>query len=364
MTSPLTGPVHVIGAGLIGTSIALALRRAGVDVTLEDSTDRHADVAIGMGAGRILTEADQPELVVVAVPPRASGSVMAEATVRFPLATVTDVASVKAVVLDDARRAKGDLARIVGGHPMAGRESSGPSGARADLLDDKLWVITPLPGNAEDDLLRVHRLVTTCGAYAVEMSPEEHDRAVALISHVPQLISSALAAQLTSADESHVRLTGSGLRDMTRIAGSNAQMWSDIVAGNSIPIRDALTALMDELRGLEVTLNALAADPSSDSAVGRVEDLLRSGAEGKTRIPGKHGAAESPYVKVQVMVPDEPGSLAGLFVAAGELGINLEDVSIEHVLGRPSGLVDLFVHPAASAALCEGLTNKGFDVRA
>lgn len=364
MTSPVTGPVHVIGAGLIGTSIGLALRRAGVDVTLEDSEAENLKQAVGMDAGRAPSAADQPELVVVAVPPRASGAVMAEATMRFPLATITDVASVKAVVLDDARLANGDLARIVGGHPMAGRESSGPSGARADLLDDKLWVITPLPGNSEEDLLRVHRLVTTCGAYAVEMSPEEHDRAVALISHVPQLISSALAGQLRDAEETHVRLAGTGLRDMTRIAGSNAQMWSDIVAGNSVPIRDSLTALMEELRALEVTLNALAADPSSGSAVEKVEDLLRSGAEGKARIPGKHGAADSPYVKVQVMVPDEPGSLARLFVAAGELGINLEDVSIEHVLGRPSGLVDLFVHPAASAALCEGLTDKGFDVRA
>lgn len=363
MTSLLTGPVHVIGAGLIGTSIALALRRAGVEVTLADSSQANMGEAVRMGAGRPITAADQPDLVVVAVPPRASGSVMAAATLRYPLATVTDVASVKTVVLDDARMGDGDLARIVGGHPMAGRESSGPGGARADLLDDKLWVITPLSGNSEEDLLRVHRLVTTCGAYAVEMSPEEHDRAVALISHVPQLISSALAAQLTSAEESHVRLTGTGLRDMTRIAGSNAHMWSDIVAGNSIPIRDALTSLMEELRELEATLNALAADPSSRTAVERVEELLRSGAEGKARIPGKHGAAESPYALVPVMVPDQPGSLAQLFVAAGELGINLEDVSIEHVLGRPSGVVDLFVHPWASAALREGLTSRGFDVR-
>ncbi|MFM1917954.1 MAG: hypothetical protein RJB01_1469 [Actinomycetota bacterium] len=364
MNSPLTGPVHVIGAGLIGTSVALALRRAGVDVTLEDCSVENLNEAIGMGAGRTWTAADQPELVVVAVPPRASGAVMAEATIRFPLATVTDVASVKSVVLEDANVGNGELARIVGGHPMAGRESSGPNGARADLLDDKLWVITPLPGNSEDDLLRVHRLVTTCGAYAVEMSPEEHDRAVALISHVPQLISSALAAQLTSADESHVRLTGTGLRDMTRIAGSNSQMWSDIVAGNSVPIRDALSALMNQLRDLEGTLKALAADPSSASAVAGVEELLRTGAEGKARIPGKHGAAESPYALVPVMVSDQPGSLAQLFVAAGELGINLEDVAIEHVLGRPSGVVELYVHPAASAALREGLTSRGFDVRA
>jgi prephenate dehydrogenase len=364
MNSPLTGPVHVIGAGLIGTSIALALRRAGVDVTLEDSSSENLNEAIGMGAGRALTVTDEPELVVVAVPPRASGTVMAEATSRYPRATITDVASVKTVVLEDARLGEGNLARIVGGHPMAGRESSGPKGARADLLDDKLWVITPLAGNSEEDLLRVHRLVTTCGAYAVEMSPEEHDRAVALISHVPQLISSALAAQLASADESHVRLTGTGLRDMTRIAGSNSQMWSDIVAGNSVPIRDALSALMEQLRGLEGTLNALASDPSSASAVAGVEELLRTGAVGKARIPGKHGAADSPYALVPVMVSDQPGSLAQLFLAAGELGINLEDVSIEHVLGRPSGVVDLYVHPAASAALREGLTSRGFDVRA
>lgn len=360
----MPGSVHIIGAGLIGTSIGLALRRAGVDITLEDPNSDHLDQAIAAGAGRLSDDRDEPVLVVVACPPRPTGAVIAEATRRFPSAAVTDVASVKSVILDDARAAGADMHRVVGGHPMSGRETSGPSGARADLLDDRLWVITPAPDVDEEALRMVHRLITACGAYPVEMTPADHDRAVALVSHLPQVLSSTLAAQLLAGDSEDVRIAGQGLRDMTRIAGSNIPMWSDIIAGNAGPIGDALTALVADLLEAQLTLGQLQEEPSDRQAVERIEGLLGRGARGRDLIPGKHGGAASAYAVVTVMIEDKPGQLGRLFVVAGDAGVNLEDVRIEHVLGRPSGLVDLFVQPDVADRLADALRRQGIDVRA
>lgn len=360
----MPGSVHIIGTGLIGTSIGLALRRTGVDVTLEDPRAENVSAAIAAGAGRALDKGDKPVLVVVASPPRPAGGVMAQATSRFPEAAVTDVASIKSVVLADARTAGADMDRIVGGHPMAGRETSGPAGARADLLDDRLWVITPDAGVDTEALRMVHRLITACGAYPVEMSPEEHDRAVALVSHLPQVLSSSLAAQLLTGESEDVRIAGQGLRDMTRIAGSNVPMWSDIIAGNAGPIGEALTALVADLLEAQLTLGQLEQAPSDRQAIDRIEALLDRGARGRDLIPGKHGAAPATYAIVSVMIEDKPGQLGRLFVVAGDAGVNLEDVRIEHVLGRPSGLVDLFVQPDAAGRLAEALRAQGIDVRA
>jgi prephenate dehydrogenase len=360
----IPGSVHIIGAGLIGTSVGLALRRAGVDVTLEDSRAGHLEAAIARGAGRAADANDTPVLVVVAVPPRPTGDVLAEATRRFPGVAVTDVASIKSVVLADAKAAGADLTCVVGGHPMAGRETSGPEGARADLLDDRLWVITPTPDVDIEAVRMVHRLITACGAYAVEMSPEEHDRAVALVSHLPQVLSSTLAAQLVNGDPEDIRIAGPGLRDMTRIAGSNVPMWSDIIAGNAAPIAEVMAALLVDLHAAQAALADLERAPSDRGALDRMEDLLERGGRGRDLIPGKHGAAAAQYAVVTVMIEDKPGRLGRLFVVAGDAGVNLEDVRIEHVLGRPSGLVELFVQPADAEVLIAAFRDQGIDVRA
>jgi len=361
--SVIPGSVHIIGTGLIGTSVGLALRRAGVDVTLDDANSENLRLAVHKGAGRIAGAEDHPVLVVVAVPPRITGEVIAAATVRFPRVAVTDVASIKSVVLNDARAAGADHACVVGGHPMAGRETSGPEGARADLLDDRLWVITPTPEVDVDAVRMVHRLITACGAYPVEMSPEEHDRAVALVSHLPQLMSSALAAQLLSGRPADVRIAGQGLRDMTRIAGSNVDMWSDIIAGNAEPIAEVLGALVADLQAAQTTLADLQHAPSDRAALDRMEELLERGGRGRDLVPGKHGASDGEYAVVTAMIEDKPGRLGRLFVVAGDAGVNLEDVRIEHVLGRPSGLVELFVQPADAEVLIAALRGPGIDVR-
>lgn len=352
--SAVAGAVLIIGTGLMGTSAALALRRAGVTVLLEDANPQHAAMAVERGAGVSMRDGDEPVVVVVACPPRQAAQALADASARFPMATLTDVTSVKAPVLSGALLKGADPRRLVGGHPMAGRELSGPVGARGDLFDDRLWIVTP--GSADvDHVMNVHRLVTACGGYVVEMDADDHDAAVALVSHVPQVLASALAAQLLEAKDAHVRIAGQGLRDMTRIAASNVEMWSDILEVNGAPVADVLDRLAVELE--------FAAAALRDGRAADVGKVLSAGVSGQLRIPGKHGATAERYAEVTVQLADRSGELARMFVAAAEAGVNVEDVRIEHVLGRPSGLVSLFVLPGRDQDLSEALRAREFDVR-
>lgn len=361
-STAVLGPILVIGTGLIGASVGLALRRAGVIVQLDDLDPHQVEVAEQMGAGTARSGADErARIVVVAVPPRAAGRVVAEACRRFPDATVTDVTSVKQIVLDQARDAGADMRRVVGGHPMAGREVSGPAAARADLVDDRWWILTPSQEVEAERVEQVRALVRTCGAYALEMDPREHDRAVALVSHAPQVLSSVLAAQLLPAREDYVRIAGQGLRDMTRIAGSDDALWTDILSANAGPVAEVLAGVISRLELALADLRAVAEGESAAAA--GLTKALKDGAAGKARVPGKHGAAALDYAEVAVMVADRPGELARLFLVVGEAGINLEDVRIEHVLGRPSGLVELAVRPEVASELADALRARDFDVR-
>lgn len=349
------GPVLVIGTGLIGGSIGLSARRSGIDVLLEDTDSESLRTAVSMGAGRVPDDT-VPDLVVVAVPPSAAGAVLADAASRFPTATITDVTSVKGPVLDQARAGGADMSRIVGGHPMAGRETAGPGSARADLFDDRMWIITADEQSSPEHVERVRALARVCGAYPIDMSINDHDSAVALISHVPQVLSSALAGQLRTAPEGHVVIAGQGLRDMTRIAGSDSVLWTDILSANSANVRSALAEVIQALQGLH---DDLGRDDSPEA----VRVFLERGGAGRSRIPGKHGSADREFTQVMVMIADKPGELARLFSAVGEVDVNLEDVRIEHVLGKPSGLVGLFVTPDAVPVLVQGLQDREFDVR-
>lgn len=350
------GPVLVLGTGLIGTSIALSLRRAGVTVVLEDADPVTLQEAVYRGAGSVLTD-QVPSVVVVAVPPDAASGVLADASRRFPSATLTDTTSVKGHILDRAVLLGADPHRLVGGHPMAGREISGPGAARADLLDDRLWIITRSGHEGEDHVARVRRLIATCGASVVEMDAAEHDASVALVSHAPQVLASTLASILVDEPAERIAIAGQGLTDTTRIAASNPQLWVQILRANAGPVAAVLRRVVDRLTDATYEL-----ETSSEPEV--LLEVLEQGRDGRARLPGKHGSVATGYAVVPVLVQDKPGELARLFVAAGELDINLEDVRIEHVLGRPSGLVDLYVRTDVQQTLIDGLERAGFDVRA
>jgi prephenate dehydrogenase len=351
--------VAVIGTGLIGTSIALALRGHGSTVWLTDSDPAAARLAADLGAGELLPDAtnDPVDVAVIAVPPAAVAVTLAEAQTRNLAHSYTDVASVKQLPVADARNQGCDLTRYVPGHPLAGREKHGPAAARADLFLGRTWALCPLPETSEAALQAVTNLVRTCGAVPVRTDPAAHDRWVALISHAPHLVAAAMAARLEEAPGDALDLAGQGLRDVTRIAAGDTALWTQILSANAAPVAEVLAAVAADLAE---AARVLAEDDDSDKAVAT---LLDRGQAGVARIPGKHGGAPREFAVVQVVIPDQPGELARLFDATGAAGVNIEDVRIEHSPGLPVGVAELSVRPAEAGVLLDALEAGGWPVR-
>ena len=346
----LVGPVEVVGAGLLGTSIGLACRRAGLEVLLTDTSARNVRTASGLGAGRPTTSGDRPQLVVVAVPPDQLGNEIAMALERTT-AVVTDVGSIKTEPLSMVED-RPDVGRYTGGHPMAGSERSGPLAASAALFDGRPWAVTPHPGSSPQAVTLVEELVQLCGAVAVRLSPQEHDLAVARTSHLPHLLAVLVAGRLADAPAEHLALSGQGVRDVTRVAGGDPRLWEQIVTGNA----PAVLGLLDEVRGqLELLIRAVSSGARDD-----LGELLARGVAGTLAIPGKHGGPAQPMRSVFVSVPDHPGELARLFADAGASGINIEDVRIDHDPGRPVGLVELIVQESGAEHLLGSLESRGW----
>lgn len=355
----------VVGTGLIGTSIALVLSLRGVTVYLRDADPSAAWDASALGAGST-EEPDAPvDLAVVAVPPASTGLVVAECQRAGLARHYLDVASVKHGPRQDVRAARCDVSRYLGSHPMAGRERSGPLAARSNLFEGRPWVLTPTSDTDTETLNLALEVVALCGAVPVVMDAPAHDRAVALVSHAPQLVASLMAARLEHAEEGAVRLAGQGLRDVTRIAGSDPAMWVDILSANAGVVADVVDGVAEDLHE---TVRALRELQSADEQKRRagaaaVADVLRRGNAGQARIPGKHGAAPVRYETVAVLIGDQPGEMARLFAHAGAAGVNIEDVAIEHSAGQASGLVRLSVKPAMAENLTTALTERGWNVR-
>jgi prephenate dehydrogenase len=402
--------VVVIGTGLIGTSVALALRGQGATVWLSDRDRAATALAAGMGAGRPLPDGGLPDgpadVAVLAVPPAAVAPCLAAAQRQGLARCYTDVASVKELPLAAARQLGCDLKTYVPGHPLSGRERAGAASARADLFLGRPWAICPSPETAPDCVEAVRELAGACGAQPVVLSPADHDRWVALVSHVPHLVAAAVAAGLESAPDGALALAGPGLRDVTRIAAGDAGLWTQILAANAAhagvvaravaaelqeaaraldriaagkepggnePGGDGLSgdgpsgdeAASDEAAGDEPAVGKPGADEraAADTARGALTGLLRRGSAGVARLPGKRGAPAPAYAVVQVVIGDRPGELARLLRAAGEAGVNIEDVGIEHSPGLPAGVAELSVRPEAAAVLTGALAAQGWPVR-
>ncbi len=360
------GAVLVIGTGLIGASIGLALAAQGREVWLDDADASAVEVAVERGAGKPWASrlpddpAGAPAVVFVCVPPAAAPLVIADALRRHLTAIVSDVTSTKARLQQEIEThglSASAMSRFVPGHPLAGREVSGPAAARADLFADRVWALTPTAATDARLTAQVAALVESLGAVTVVTSPEEHDRAVALTSHTPQVVASMVAAGLVDLGETGVRLSGQGLRDVTRLAASDPGLWAEILASNADLVADSLEALIARLAAVRDGLRE-----GSPGAV-QVRRSLEAGVAGHRRVPGKHGAAAVPWAVVAVSVADRPGELGRLFADAGSTGVNLEDVRIEHAQGRPTGLVELEVAPDSAPGLADGLRHAGWNVR-
>ncbi|MFT3886782.1 MAG: prephenate dehydrogenase [Arachnia sp.] len=343
--------VLILGAGLVGSSLGLALTRAGYDVRLWDITPSHALVAAGLGAGAVADEAtDDPDIVVVATPPDAIPGLVAEVLEKFPRAVVTDVGSVKAPILAAVRRLAPEHQRYVGSHPMAGSQFTGPLTASGDLFVDRTWVVTPNDGNPPGAVAVVEQLGRDVGARVVTMPAPAHDEAVAQVSHVPHLMSILTASHLREVPPSNLRLAGQGIRDVTRVAGSDPGLWRQILTSNAAAVRHELLEVAADLSHLIQVLD----DPDA------LERFLALGQTGALSLVGKHGAEPIDMVEVTVEIPDEPRALGRLFTDIGDAGLNVEDFELTHDPVREVGYLSIAVESEVGELLRGRLTDAGW----
>lgn len=354
--APLHGPVGIVGAGLIGASIGLALRAAGVDVLLRDADPEQARLAVALGAGRPWRSASQVQHAVLAVPPHAVGPALLELQAGGLAETTSDVASVKQLPVAGATALGCDLASWCPAHPIAGRERGGATAARADLFVDRPWVLSPTPGTTTAAIDATRGVATACRAAPVVVPPDRHDEAMARLSHVPQLVASLLAGAAAGLPDDDLGLAGPGFRDTTRLADSGAGLWASILDGNRQPVTAALEDLANELAAAaEVLRSGGSADLET-----AVHEVMERGAAVRRRLPAKPGQAAPDWVWVGVVVPDRPGELAALFAAVARWSVNIEDVRVEHSREQPRGILELAVRPQRADGLVARLGGDGW----
>ncbi|WP_371779253.1 prephenate dehydrogenase [Streptosporangium subroseum] len=354
--------VLVVGTGLIGTSIALALREQDVVVYLADRDAGAVRLARELGAGTEWADGMTADIAIIAVPPQWVAGQLAELQRAGAARFYTDVASVKVLPLRQAASLGCDMSTYVAGHPLAGRERSGPAAARADLFLGRPWAVCPTEETSPDAVEALYGLIKLCGGEAVRVGADEHDRAVAIVSHAPHVTAAAVAARLAEAPATALGLAGQGVRDVTRIAASDPGLWTGILSGNALPVAEVLEAVAVDLAAVAALLRASADPAAMDDVMDGVTALLHRGVAGTSRIPGKHGGPARTYATVQVIIGDRPGELARLFQAADEVGVNIEDVRLEHAPGLPLGAADLYVQPEAVVVLSEALRSRGWHL--
>jgi prephenate dehydrogenase len=341
--------VRIVGAGLIGTSIGLALKAAGASVQFVD-VDAKAELLANdlVKSGK----SENPDLVIIATPPSAFKSAIEREATLNPKAILMDIGSVKTKPIVEVLTFEGLSYRFCGTHPMAGREVSGAVSARADLFLDRAWVITPTSETSAEAKAMALEVIAACGAQPVEMSAQDHDQRIAMISHLPQTVSSLLAAQLSTSNPEALALAGGGLRDTVRIAGSDPKLWGEILAANEAAILPLLISLQSDLSDLI----------SAASGPAKWESLVAAGRAGKSAIPGKHGGKSREYSYLPIVIDDRPGQLGSLFNACAKADVNIEDLALEHSPGQLTAVITLAIAPEDIGRLSEFLTKDGWNV--
>ena len=341
--------IVVIGAGLIGTSIALGAKRAGAEVELLDADGRAEALANDLlSKDRSDQRISNPDLVVIATPTNALPAVTESYKTLYPKSTFIDIGSTKTKVKVEVEKDIEFSTRFCPTHPMAGRELDGAEAAQSDLFVGKSWVITPLAKTSEASIALTKALIEKLGARVILMSVEEHDAAVATVSHLPQIISSLLASQLNGKSSQYLTLAGSGVMDTTRIAGSNPELWQEILNLNKEALLPLLKDFQSDLSNLIENFN--------------VKDILESGRKGRQLLPGKHRSASRDYTYLPVVLEDKPNQLAALFDECAIANVNVEDISIEHSPEQETGLVLLALSANSAAVLQKHLAAGGWRV--
>jgi prephenate dehydrogenase len=353
--------VAVLGTGLIGTSIAMAAGRLGIRVRGFDPEPSTLDLAAGRSGlqptSSVEGAVEGSTLVFVCTPMGSVPAVALEALRAAPQAVVTDVGSVKShvIVEVEARARPGELERFVGGHPMGGSERSGPTFASESVVDGIVWVVCPSKGTGETALERLEAFVARVGARAVRIAPDRHDRLVAIVSHLPQVASTALmdlAATEESGEPEILLLAAGGFRDLTRLAASSPELWGEILLANREQVAEAIELYAARLLALR--------DLVSDRRRPQVEEAFARAKRARLSLAAKPQVRAGVAV-VQVPIPDRPGALAELTRALGEAEVNIEDLQIVHSPEGGRGVVHLTVAAGAASEAARALEERGLS---
>ncbi len=363
--------VAIVGVGLIGGSVAAALKRlpdapsiVGIDVdaaalkyALEAGLLDDASLPDGLGAATWLG-CEGADLVVLATPARFANAWLERIGAGGFRGVITDVASTKAGVLAVAGTVLSDPSRFVGGHPMAGSERSGVAAARADLFDGAYWLLTPTHDTDPDVFSAMHSLVSSLGARVISVDAEAHDEAVAIVSHVPHVAAAALvdlAAAHSGERGELMRLAAGGFKDTTRIAAGSADLWTGICLDNATAIVDGIEELRDRLGSFESLLRKRDADG--------LRSWLARAADIRSALPAQWVPATTQLTQLAVPMLDRPGVVAEITGAVSRAGGNIEGIDIDHQSEDSAVLVLVLTDEGDFSALTDDLVVRGYDPR-
>lgn len=339
---------NVVGLGLIGGSVALALRERGWHVSGDDAVAGRADDAVARGIVDTVGLDPDAAITFLAVPVSAVAE-LGKRALAETRGIVTDVASTKASVV-----AALDDPRFIGGHPMAGSELEGLDGADATMFVGSVWVLTPTGATANDTFAEVASVVAELGADVVALPPDRHDEVVAVISHVPHLTAATLMGLASERAEEHaalLRLAAGGFRDMTRIASGHPAIWLDICADN----RRAITGVLDGLIARLAVMREIVATEDRDG----LEQVLRGAREARSNLPSRV-AQPSELAELRIPIPDRPGAAAEVFTLAAELGVNIASFEVVHSAEGNRGIAVVLVDTATADLFRGGLLARGY----
>lgn len=341
---------HIVGLGLIGGSIAMALRRSGWVVTGQDLDPFVTEMAIKQSviSG---SEPDNPQIVFIATPSQYVASIAQSFLVANsdPELIVTDVAGVKESIVEAVNDA-----RFVGGHPMAGSEMKGLEGSRQDLFDSATWVLTPTDQTPADTYARLHAVVASMGAAPLALPAQVHDRLVAMASHVPHLVAGALmneASHMAESDGALLRLAAGGFRDMTRISAGEPEIWPNVLFDNQAAVVDGLDRVIGRLQRIRQVI-------SHHDRESLLTELSKA-AVARRDLPGRASIAHD-LVIVRIPIDDRPGMLASITTLASNQNVNIFDIEIVHGVEGQSGLLELSIERDDAVRLSASLVDAGF----
>ena len=338
----------VVGVGLIGGSVGLALRQAGWHVTGVDHDAQRVAQAVEAGAIDVGGPLGECDLAVIATPVNAVARLAREA-LDAGAAVVTDVGSVKGPIADLV-----DDPHFVPGHPMAGSEQDGLDGAFADMFSGAMWVLCPTASTDDAAFAEVRGVVSSFGAQVIVMPPDRHDMLVAVVSHVPHLTAATLMRLADGRAVEHralLRLAAGGFRDMTRIAAGHPAIWPDICAQNQGAITDVLDELIRELGSLREIV--------AEGATEHLLDHLESARAARINLPTTAPVAEQ-MAEMRIPVLDRQGEIAAIATLAADLDVNIYDLEIAHSAEGPRGVVVVLVESAMAERFRGGLMVQGY----